>query len=178
MRLRNTLIIALLTTALIAATTWIAVAEVSPDVIEKAIPRTVFLGILMRVPGEEGKLALVGSCSGSFVGPTGLILTASHCVRAVKDEPKLGIKNGEMITVSTPRGKIHLRAMVTTRIRPFVINGKKVHQIGIPWHWGWLGVMPAAIGDVTNDLVASIGDPTTYIQESKALLCDVKKGEV
>jgi hypothetical protein len=38
--------------------------------------------------------------------------------------------------------------------------------------------MPSAIGDVTNDLVASIGDPTTYIQESKALLCDVKKGEV
>jgi formate dehydrogenase major subunit len=59
-----------------------------------------------------------------------------------------------------------------------MINGKKVHHIGIPWHWGWQGVMPSAIGDVTNDLVASIGDPTTYIQESKALLCDVKKGEV
>ncbi|MGH2625808.1 MAG: molybdopterin dinucleotide binding domain-containing protein, partial [Anaerolineales bacterium] len=89
-----------------------------------------------------------------------------------------GIKNGEMITVLTPRGKIHLRAMVTTRIRPFTINGKKVQQIGIPWHWGWLGVMPSAIGDVTNDLVASVGDPNVFIQESKALLCDVKKGEV
>jgi formate dehydrogenase major subunit len=89
-----------------------------------------------------------------------------------------GIKNGDMITVSTPRAKIHLRAMVTKRFRPFIINGKKVHHIGIPWHWGWLGVMPSAIGDVTNDLIASIGDPTTYIQESKALLCEVKKGEV
>jgi formate dehydrogenase major subunit len=89
-----------------------------------------------------------------------------------------GIANGDMITVSTPRGKIHLRAMVTERFQTFIINGKKVHHMGIPWHWGWLGVMPAAIGDVTNDLVASIGDPTTYIQESKALLCDVKKGEV
>ncbi len=89
-----------------------------------------------------------------------------------------GIKNGDMITVLTPRAKIHLRAMVTTRVRPFMINGKKVHQIGIPWHWGWLGVMPSAIGDVTNDLVASVGDPNVFIQESKALLCDVKKGEV
>ena len=89
-----------------------------------------------------------------------------------------GIQNGEMITVVTPRGKIHLRAMVTVRFRPFIINGKKVHHIGIPWHWGWLGVMPSAIGDVTNDLVASIGDPNVFIQESKALLCDVKKGEV
>ena len=83
-----------------------------------------------------------------------------------------------MITVSTPRSKIHLRALVTERFRPFMINGKKVHHIGIPWHWGWLGVMPSAIGDVTNDLVASIGEPNTYIQESKALLFDVKKGEV
>jgi hypothetical protein len=36
--------------------------------------------------------------------------------------------------------------------------------------------MDSAKGDVTNDLVASLGDPTTYIQESKALLCNVRKG--
>jgi formate dehydrogenase major subunit len=89
-----------------------------------------------------------------------------------------GIRGGDMITVTTPRGKIHLRAMVTDRFRPFLIDGKKVHHIGIPWHWGWLGVMPSSRGDVTNDLVASVGDPNVYIQESKALLCDVKKGEV
>ncbi|HSB72278.1 MAG TPA: formate dehydrogenase-N subunit alpha, partial [Candidatus Methylomirabilis sp.] len=97
----------------------------------------------------------------------------SHALAAEK-----GIRNGDMITVLTPRNKIHLRALLTERFRPFTIDGKKVHHIGIPWHWGWLGVMPSAVGDVTNDLVASIGDPTTYIQESKALLCDVKKGEV
>jgi len=97
----------------------------------------------------------------------------SHALAAER-----GIKNGDMITVLTARSKIHLRAMVTERFRPFTIDGKKVHHIGIPWHWGWLGVMPSAVGDVTNDLVASIGDPTTFIQESKALLCDVKKGEV
>lgn len=89
-----------------------------------------------------------------------------------------GIKNGDMITVVSPRGKIHLRALVTERIPPFIINGKKVHLIGIPWHWGWQGTMRSAKGDVTNDLVASLGDPTTFIQESKALMCDVIKGEV
>ncbi|MBI3077757.1 MAG: formate dehydrogenase-N subunit alpha [Deltaproteobacteria bacterium] len=87
-----------------------------------------------------------------------------------------GIKNGDMITVLTPRGKIQLRALVTERIQSFVINGKKVHQVGIPWHWGYQGVMKSSKGDVTNDLVASLGDPTTFIQESKALLCDVRKG--
>ena len=118
MRLRIVLIIALLTTALIAAATWIAVAEVLPDVIEKAIPRTVFLGILMRVPGEEGKLAVIGTCSGSFVGPTGLILTASHCVRAVKDDPKLGIKSGEMFH---PDGLIAVSLNLPDKARPVLL---------------------------------------------------------
>ncbi|MBI2218516.1 MAG: molybdopterin-dependent oxidoreductase, partial [Candidatus Rokubacteria bacterium] len=88
----------------------------------------------------------------------------------------LGINNGDMITVETPRGKIKVRAMVTERIKPFVIDGKKVYQVGIPWHWGYQGVMKSSRGDITNDLVASLGDPTTYIQESKALLCNVRKG--
>jgi formate dehydrogenase major subunit len=89
---------------------------------------------------------------------------------------ELGIQNGDMITVETPRAKIKLRAMVTERIKPFVIDGRKVHQVGIPWHWGYQGVMKSARGDITNDLVASLGDPTTFIQESKALLCNVRKG--
>ena len=36
----------------------------------------------------------------------------------------------------TPRGKIHVTAMVTNRLKPFMIDGKKIHQIGVPWHWG------------------------------------------
>jgi formate dehydrogenase major subunit len=89
---------------------------------------------------------------------------------------ELGIANGDMITVETPRAKIKLRAMVTERIKLFIINGKKVHQVGIPWHWGYQGATKSARGDITNDLVASLGDPTTFIQESKALLCNVRKG--
>jgi len=88
---------------------------------------------------------------------------------------ELGIKNGERITVATPRGKIHTTAMVTSRLKPFMIDGKKTHQIGIPWHWGYNGISK---GDITNDLSSTVGDPTVYIQETKAFLCSVKKGEV
>jgi formate dehydrogenase major subunit len=88
---------------------------------------------------------------------------------------EIGINNGDRITVSSPRGKIHTKAMVTSRLKPFVIDGRKVHQIGVPWHWGWNGI---AKGDVTNDLSATVADPTVYIQETKAFLCNVQKGEV
>jgi formate dehydrogenase major subunit len=93
---------------------------------------------------------------------------------------ELGINNGEMVTVLSPRGKIHVRAMVTNRFKPFVIDGKKIHQIGVPWHWGYNGIdaLPGSKGDITNDLSATVGDPTVYIQETKAFCCNVKKGVV
>jgi formate dehydrogenase major subunit len=93
---------------------------------------------------------------------------------------ELGIQNGEKVTVMSPRGKVHVTAMVTNRFKPFTIDGKKVHQIGVPWHWGWNGVpdLPGSRGDITNDLSATVGDPNVYIQETKAFLCNVKKGVV
>jgi formate dehydrogenase major subunit len=93
---------------------------------------------------------------------------------------ELALKNGDMVTVMTPRGKIHVRAMVTNRLKPFVIDGKKVHQIGVPWHWGYNGIaeLPGSRGDITNDLSATVGDPNVYIQETKAFMCNVKKGVV
>jgi formate dehydrogenase major subunit len=93
---------------------------------------------------------------------------------------ELGIKNGEKVTVMSPRGKVHVTAMVTNRLKPFVIDGKTVHQIGVPWHWGYNGVpdLPGSRGDITNDLSATVGDPNVYIQETKAFVCNVKKGVV
>src|SRR5262249_60198471 len=66
---------------------------------------------------------------------------------------ELGIANGDRVTVSTPRGKIHVKAMVTHRLKPFLIDGRKVHQIGVPWHWGYNGI---AKGDLTNHLSATL----------------------
>ena len=93
---------------------------------------------------------------------------------------ELGIENGEKVTVLSPRGKVHVTAMVTHRLKPFQVNGKTVHQIGVPWHWGWKGIeeLPGSKGDITNDLSASVGDPNVYIQETKAFVCNVKKGVV
>jgi formate dehydrogenase major subunit len=93
---------------------------------------------------------------------------------------ELGIANGDMITVATPRGQIHTRAMVTNRFKPFTVDGRTVHQIGVPWHWGYNGIaeLPGSKGDVTNDLSATVGDPNVFIQETKAFVCNVKKGVV
>jgi formate dehydrogenase major subunit len=93
---------------------------------------------------------------------------------------ELGIVNGEKVTVLSPRGKVHVTAMVTHRFKPFVIDGKTIHQIGVPWHWGYNGVpeLPGSKGDITNDLSATVGDPNVFIQETKAFVCNVKKGVV
>ena len=104
------------------------------------------------------------------------LFTGHFAEIGVEMAKSLDIANGDMIIVETPRGRIRVRAMVPERIKPFVIDGRTVYQVGIPWHWGWAGATPSARGDITNDLVASLGDPTTFIQESKALLCNVRKG--
>ena len=82
------------------------------------------------------------------------------------------IKNGEMVEVRSARGAIKAVAMVTERFKPLKINGSTVHQIGMPWHYGWAGL---ATGDIVNTLTPHIGDGNTMIPEYKAFLVDVRK---
>ncbi|HEY0603868.1 MAG TPA: molybdopterin-dependent oxidoreductase [Herpetosiphonaceae bacterium] len=82
-----------------------------------------------------------------------------------------GIRNTQFVTVSTPRGSIRAKALVTKRMRPFNINGKIVHQVGMPWHWGYKGI---AQGDVVNNLAAMVGDPNVNIHEAKVFVCNVE----
>jgi formate dehydrogenase major subunit len=86
-------------------------------------------------------------------------------------EKKIG--NTGWVTVSTPRGAIECKALVTRRLRPFQINGRTVHQVGMPWHWGYRGIVT---GDVVNILTPLIGDPNVTIHESKAFMCQVESG--
>lgn len=86
---------------------------------------------------------------------------------------KLNIENGEWVTLSSRRGAVDAVAMITERIQPFIIHGKKVHMVGVPWHFGWL--VPEDGGDSINLLVPSIGDPNTGIPESKAFMVNVVK---
>jgi formate dehydrogenase major subunit len=83
-----------------------------------------------------------------------------------------GIKNGDLVVVASARGQIKAVAIVTARFKPLSIDGKRVHQIGMPWHYGWQGL---ATGDVTNDLTPHVGDANTMIPEYKAFLVDVQK---
>ena len=83
-----------------------------------------------------------------------------------------GIRNTDWVRVSTPRAEIRAKALVTRRVRPFRIGGKLVHQVGMPWHWGWEGL---ATGDVVNTLTSMVGDPNVSIHEGKAFVCNVEK---
>jgi formate dehydrogenase major subunit len=84
-----------------------------------------------------------------------------------------GIEDGGWMTIVTDRAEIEARAKVTERIRPLVIDGREIHQVALPWHWGFHG---AVTGDVANDLIALSGDPNVTIEESKAFTCDVRAG--
>jgi formate dehydrogenase major subunit len=84
------------------------------------------------------------------------------------------IKNAEYMTIKTARGEVQARALVTRRMRPFVINGKTVHEIGLPWHWGWQG---RAQSDVVNNLSALVADPNVSIHEGKVFTCNVQAGK-
>ncbi len=84
-----------------------------------------------------------------------------------------GIANGDKVKITTARGQVQARALVTRRMRPFTINGKVVHEVGLPWHWGWQGT---AEGDVTNNLSALVGEPNVTIHEAKVFTCNIEKG--
>jgi len=88
---------------------------------------------------------------------------------------ELGVATLDWVTLSTPRGSIETRALVTERLQPFQIDGRCVHQIGLPWHYGWNGF---ATGDIANVLTAIVGDPNTGMHENKALTCNLRKGRL
>jgi formate dehydrogenase major subunit len=83
------------------------------------------------------------------------------------------IKNGEKVKVTSPRGEVMANAIVTTRFRPFQIGSVTVHQVGMPWCFGWL--TPKDGGDNVNLLTPNVGDPNTMIPESKAFMVNVVK---
>jgi formate dehydrogenase major subunit len=92
------------------------------------------------------------------------------------------IKNGDLCLVKSARGEVEAIAIVTDRFKPFVIAGQTVHQVGIPWHYGWVTTdykngPGLTFGDSANLLTPTIGDSNTMIPESKAFMVNVvRKG--
>jgi formate dehydrogenase major subunit len=85
----------------------------------------------------------------------------------------LGIRHLGWTVISTLRGEVEVRAMVTERLKPFRIDGRTIHQIGMPWVYGWQGY---ARGDVANVLLAITGDANTSIHSTKAITCNIRPG--
>ncbi len=84
------------------------------------------------------------------------------------------IRNREWVTITTARGEIEARALVTGRMKPFKLGPKQfVHQIGVPMHFGYQGEVT---GDAANVLVPLVADPNVSIHESKAFTCNVRPG--
>jgi formate dehydrogenase major subunit len=86
-----------------------------------------------------------------------------------------GIKSGDRVIVSSARGSVEVYALVTERFQPFFVDDRLIDEIGLPWHWGYAGLVP---GDIANDLTASVGDANSQIPETKAFLCSIKRKDL
>jgi formate dehydrogenase major subunit len=83
-----------------------------------------------------------------------------------------GIANLDFVKITSPRHQVRAKALVTNRIGSMMLGGKKVHHVGMPWHWAWQGL---AVGDVVNNLTSWVGDPNVSIHEGKTFVCNVEK---
>ncbi|HET9078009.1 MAG TPA: formate dehydrogenase [Acidimicrobiales bacterium] len=96
---------------------------------------------------------------------------------AVEVSPELaverGLENGGWATVVSARGAIEARVLVTDRMSPLRVQGRTMHQVGMPYHFGPNGM---ATGDAVNQLTSFTLDPNAHIQEVKALAVDVQPG--
>jgi formate dehydrogenase major subunit len=140
------------------------------DVEEKAVcdPRYPLIGTTYRVTEHWQTGVMTRNCDW---------LTECEPQVFVEMSPELaemrGIENGDTVTVDSLRGSIWAKAIVTKRLKPFNIQGTEVHQVGLPWHFGW--TWPKNGGDSANLLTPSVGDPNTGIPETKAFMVNVRK---
>jgi len=88
-----------------------------------------------------------------------------------------GIRSGDKVVVTSARGQIWGVAIVTDRFKPFKVMNTTIHQVGMPWHFGWLYPADGSGGDTANILTPFMGDPNTLIPESKAFMVNVEKAK-
>jgi formate dehydrogenase major subunit len=91
-----------------------------------------------------------------------------------------GIKNGDRVRVFSARGKLEVAALVTKRLGAMTVGGKKVFHIGIPIHWGFVGVAAEQNPDLSkhwlaNALTPFVGDANSRTPEFKAFLVNIQK---
>lgn len=85
---------------------------------------------------------------------------------------KIGVKEGDVVEVSSARGKITVRALVTDRIQTYKINGKDTETIGMPWSWGFASL---SSGPSTNEITIAAIDPGAGTPEYKVCLVNIRR---
>jgi formate dehydrogenase major subunit len=83
------------------------------------------------------------------------------------------LEHGDWATIVTARAAVEARVLVTDRIPPLRVDGRVIHQVGLPYHWGSMGY---STGDAANDLLGVAMDPNVHIGEYKAATCDIRPG--
>jgi len=105
-------------------------------------------------------------------------LVETHPSMFVEMSPELaqeiGVNDGDDVLVKSARntGGIRVKAMVTDRIKPLIINGKTVHEVAMPWHWGFKGL---STGPSANELTLDAVDVSANIPETKVCLVNVER---
>ncbi len=84
-----------------------------------------------------------------------------------------GLEHGDWATVITARQAVEARVLVTERIKPLSIQGRAMHLVGAPYHWGGVGIVT---GDSANELLPVVLDNNVHINEYKAATCDIRPG--
>jgi len=145
-----------------------AVFGTEKDVIKSCDPKFPFVGTTYRVTEHWQTGVLTRWLPWLIEAEPQLFVEMSEELAKLKE-----IKNGDKVIVESPRGSVEAVAIVTKRWKPFQIQDQEVHQVGLPWHFGW--VWPPEGGDSANLLTPSVGDPNTRIPESKAFMVNVRK---
>jgi formate dehydrogenase major subunit len=87
---------------------------------------------------------------------------------------KLGVRSGDWVRVSSARGELTVKALVTPRMKPLVADGREVTVVWMPYNWGFQG---SSTGASVNHLTIDAGDPGAGTQETKACLVNVVRAE-
>jgi formate dehydrogenase major subunit len=147
-------------------------------------PRFPFIGTTYRVSEHWQTGVLTRWCPWLAEMQPGMFVEMSQ--ELAKER---GIEGGDKCIVKSARGEVEATAIVTPRFKPFNIDGNTIHEVGIPWHYGWITTADRkyepndkkpevnTFGDAANILTSTIGDANTMIPESKAFMVNVvKKG--
>jgi formate dehydrogenase major subunit len=108
-----------------------------------------------------------------FLGVLSELQPEMFCEVSPELAAERGLEHGGWATVVSSRTAIEARVLVTDRIPPLRVQGRVLHQVGLPYHWGTKGL---STGDSANDLYALALDPNVHIQEDKAATCDIIPG--